>query len=368
MTLTRRSLLAAGLAVPLATAAGAGRVIAAPARLILPAPAGPHPVGTVSLHLADRNTMASVWYPAAPGARRYPRAPWMPAAPLRALLGDNGFDPDVAAGPLTSGREAAPALPGRHPVILFSHGANGHRSEATVVVQELASHGYVVATVDHPHDAYVEFPDGRLAVPDDESTTPWTHADDVVFVLDRLEQIAAGRNPGHLPLPAGLAATLDLRHVGVCGFSKGATAAALVMNVDSRVRAGLSFDGPMESGPRPAALDRPFMLMTADFNRIDAPPVEEFWQLLRGWRLNVRAKGGRHGAYCDHESLIPQLARLMGMSDEELEGWIGTLDPARAIRIQQAYPLAFFDRHLRGVRSRLLDGPSRAFPEVHFLP
>ncbi|MFC7533200.1 alpha/beta hydrolase family protein [Actinoplanes sp. GCM10030250] len=396
MTLTRRGLLAAGLAVPLATAAGAGRAIAAPTagrgtaapgagrvmaapsgagrmgaaptRLTMPAPTGPHLVGTVSLHLADRNTMASVWYPAAPGARRHPRALWMPAAPMRGLLGDNGFDPDVATGPLTSGREGAPALPGRHPVILFSHGAAGHRSEATVVVQELASHGFIVATVDHPHDAYVEFPDGRLAVPDDVSTTPWTHAYDILFVLDRLEKIAAGRNPGRLPLPAGLGAALDMRHVGVFGFSKGGTAAALVMNEDSRVRAGLSFDGLMESGPRPTALDRPFMLMTADFNRADAPAVEEFWQLLRGWRLDVRAKGGLHGAYCDHEWVIPQLVRLMGSGDEEIESWIGTLDPVRATRIQQAYPLAFFDRHLRGARSRLLDGPSRAFPEVCFIP
>jgi dienelactone hydrolase len=254
----------------------------------------------------------------------------MPAAPVQALLADNGFDTGVAAGPLTSGREGAPALPGRYPVILFSHGANGHRSETTVVVQELVSHGYVVATVDHPHDAYVEFPDGRLAVPDDVSTTPRTHASDVLFVLDRLQRIAAGRNPGHLPLPAGLAAAIDLRHVGVYGFSKGATAAALVMNVDSRVRAGLSLDGPMESQPRPAALDRPFMLMIAESDRIPGSPVEEFWQLLRGWRLNVKAKGGPHAAYCDYESLIPQLASLMGWSDEELKRWIGTLDPARA--------------------------------------
>jgi hypothetical protein len=55
------------------------------------------------------------------------------------------------------------------------------------------------------------------------------------------------------------------------------------------------------------------------------------------------------------------------MSDEDLAGWIGTLDPARAVRIQQAYPPAFFDRHLRG-RGHLLDGPSRAFPELRLLP
>ncbi|WP_283844082.1 hypothetical protein [Streptomyces barringtoniae] len=40
----------------------------------------------------------------------------------------------------------------------------------------------------------------------------------------------------------------------------------------------------------------------------------------------------------------------------------------RALRIQQAYPRAFFDLHLRHRRGCLLDGPSAAFPEVSFLP
>jgi hypothetical protein len=56
------------------------------------------------------------------------------------------------------------------------------------------------------------------------------------------------------------------------------------------------------------------------------------------------------------------------MSAEDLAEWIGSLDPARAVRIQQAYPLAFFDQHLRGRRQHLLDGPGRAFPEVRFIP
>ncbi|MEU5538425.1 hypothetical protein [Streptomyces sp. NPDC020362] len=56
------------------------------------------------------------------------------------------------------------------------------------------------------------------------------------------------------------------------------------------------------------------------------------------------------------------------MSDADLQSWIGTLDPARAVRIQQAYPLAFFDQHLRHHRKHLLDGPSAAFPEVKFIP
>ena len=386
--LTRRHLLTAalatGVAVPLGTA---GRAWAAPGtpRLTLPAPTGPHRLGTVSLHLVDRSRpdpvagpgryrelMASVWYPAARDTRR-PVAPWMPAAPWRALLESAGFDPDAAAPPLTAGHEGAPALRTRDrlPVIVFSHGAGGHRSEATIVVQELASHGYVVVTVDHTYDAFVEFPDGRLSVDrEDVPFTPWDSAHDIQFVLDRVEDLAAGRNPDaeRRRLPAGLGAALDPHRIGMFGWSKGATATALVMNTDRRVRAGLGFDGPMESQPRPTEIDRPFMLMTADFNRAAEPAVEEFWALLHGWRLNLQAVGAVHSAYCDHQWLVPQLATIIGMSDAELESWVGTLDPRRAVRIQQAYPLAFFDLHLRRRRGHLLNGPSPAFPEVRFIP
>jgi predicted dienelactone hydrolase len=381
---TRRHLLAAALAVPLAAPlGGAGRAWAAPARLTLPRPTGPHPVGTVSLHLVDRSRpdpvagpghhrelMAGVWYPATRDARRHPVASWMPAAPLRELLVSAGFDADVATAPRTAGHEGAPVLRGRRPVIVFSHGADGHRSEATIVVQELASHGYVVVTVDHTYDAFSEFPGGRLTVPVDMSFTPWDYARDIRFVLDRIEDLAAGRNPDaeHRPLPAGLGAALDPRRIGMSGWSKGATATALVMNTDRRVRAGLGFDGPMQSQPEVTDLDRPFMLMTARYTRAAEESVEHFWTRLHGWRLTVQAVGAEHPSYIDYQWLLPQLARITGMSDEELAGWVGTLDPARAVRIQQAYPLAFFDQHLRDRRQRLLAGPSPAFPEVRFIP
>jgi dienelactone hydrolase len=380
MTTRRRLLataLAAGVAVPLG---GVGRAWAAPgpARLTLPRPTGPHRIGIVDLHLVDRSRpdpvagpghhrelMASVWYPAM--TRGGSAAPWMPVAPYRALLESAGFDPDAAAAPLTAARAGAPALAGRRPVILFSHGAGGHRSEATIVVQELASQGYVVVTVDHTYDAFTEFPGGRLSVDrDDVSFTPWDSTADIRFVLDRVEDLAAGRNPdaAHRRLPAGLGAALDPRRIGMFGWSKGATATALVMNVDPRVRAGLSFDGPMESQPRPTEIDRPFMLMTAEFSRADAEAVAEFWALLRGWRLNVRAAGAVHSSYIDHQWLIPQI----GLSGDELESFIGTLEPGRAVRVQQAYPLAFFDLHLRHRRGRLLAGPTPAFPEVRYVP
>jgi predicted dienelactone hydrolase len=373
--LTRRHLLTAALATGAALPLGGAWATPARAtpRLTLPRPTGPYPIGTVSLHLTGRSRelMVSVWYPAGRDARHCPHAPWMAAAPLRELLVSADFDPGAATGPVTAGREGAPVLRalGRRPVILYSHGAGGHRSEATTVVQELAGHGYVVVTVDHA-DSYTEFPGGRLRVPDDEVPVyPWDHVDDIRFVLDRVEELAAGRNPDAegRRLPPGLGAAFDLHRVGMFGWSKGATATALTMNVDRRVRAGLSLDGPMESQPEVTGLSRPFMLMTANFPR-GTEPVDRFWSLLHGWRLNVKAVGAVHGSYIDNSWLIVQLAAITGMSRADLESWVGTLNPHQGVRIQQAYPLAFFDQHLRNRRQRLLEGPSPAFPAVRYLP
>ncbi|MFB7669517.1 alpha/beta hydrolase family protein [Kitasatospora sp. NPDC056138] len=403
--MTRRrmlgAVLAVGAAVPLAAVGPAWAAPGAqgtsaptglgPVQFTLPEPTGPHQVGTVELHLVDtsrpdpdagpgqfRQLMASVWYPARGDVDRYPRAPWMPAGALQAFLASGGFPPDAAL--LTSGHEGAPVhRTGQGlPVVVYSHGAGSHRSDHTVIVQELASHGYVVVTVDHIGDALSQLPDGRVVTPAmDIQHTLYAvdYATDIRFVLDCVEQLAAGHNPDaeHHPLPDGLCAAIDTSRIGMFGWSKGGTATACVMLADRRVRAGLSLDGPMQPGPKQPTittdLDRPFMMMTARFTRAQDPNVALFWSHLKGWRLNVQADGATHQSYGDTQVLIPQMAKLIGMSDQQLKAWIGTLDPARAVKIQQAYPLAFFDQHLRHHhRGRLLDGPSGAFPEVHYLP
>lgn len=388
--LSRRSIitaaLGAGLSVPLGLAGRAAAGAATgPVQLVLPAPTGPFPIGTVPLHLVDRSRpdpvagpghhrelMASVWYPAR-DVTRYPRARWLSDAPMRALLAGNGFPADAASSPLTAGHVGAPVRRrgGRLPVVVFSHGAHDHRAHCTIVVQELASHGYVVLTVDHTQDAYSEFPDGRLTVPvigGEHSLGAADFAADIPFVLDRIDDLAAGRNPDAdgTPLPAGLRGAPDPRRIAMFGSSKGGTATALTMGMDRRVRAGLALDAPMEPLIE-ADQDRPFMMMTAEFTR-DRPPVAQAWSHLTGWKLNIQADGAAHASYGDYKVLGPQVAPAVGMSDEELAGWVGTLDPARAVRIQQAYPLAFFDLHLRHRRQRLLEGPCPAFPEVRYIP
>ncbi|MFJ9520973.1 alpha/beta hydrolase family protein [Kitasatospora sp. NPDC101801] len=390
--LTRRRVLGAALAAaPLASIAGpawAEPGTPTATRLTLPAPTGPHPVGTVELHLVDRSRpdaiagtghfrelMATVWYPAQ-DVRRHPVAPWMPAGALQAFLTDVGFGALVPLAPLTAGHVGAPVLRSgrRLPGVVFSHGAHSHQGDHTVMVQELASHGYAVVTVAHQYDTYTEFPDGRVAVPlrdRDAPTLPGDFAADLRFVLGCVEQLAAGCNPDvdRRKLPTGLLGSLDPRRMGAFGWSKGGTATACAALADERILAGLSLDGPMQMNPPLAGdLDRPFMMMSAEFTRATDPEAAAFWSHLRGPRLNIQAEGAAHISYGDNEALFAQVAKLLGWSGQQLQDVIGTLDPEQAVRIQQAYPLAFFDEHLRHRRGHLLDGPSAAFPGVTFLP
>ncbi|WBP86092.1 alpha/beta hydrolase family protein [Kitasatospora cathayae] len=395
--LTRRRMLgtalALGAAAPLGLASTARAADApspapapTPGRITLPEPTGPHRVGTVALHLRDtsrpdpfagpgryRELMASVWYPAQ-HAGDFPLAPWMTDGALKAFLDDQNYPLPVTAGPLTAGHVGAPVhrFGQRLPVVVYSHGAHANRAANTITVQELASHGYVVVTVDHTWDAFTEFPDGRVLTPwidGAPNLSPRDYAADARFVLDCVEELAAGRNPDvdGKALPDGLLGAPDPLDVGMFGWSKGGSATAAVIMADRRVRAGLSIDGPM-GGITITDVDRPFLMLTAEFGRDQNPNAVTFWNHLRGWRLNIQADGVRHLSYEDAAVLIPQVGKLLGIPEQQVQQMVGTLPADSSTRIQQAYPLAFFDLHLRHRRGSLLDGPSPRFPEVRFLP
>jgi hypothetical protein len=46
---------------------------------------------------------------------------------------------------------------------------------------------------------------------------------------------------------------------------------------------------------------------------------------------------------------------------------LGSINPERAVRAEEAYVSAFFGRFLRGQPGRRLDGPSPRYPEIAFI-
>ncbi|WP_018542855.1 hypothetical protein [Streptomyces sp. MspMP-M5] len=384
------------------------------ARAMLPAPTGPYAVGTTSLQLTDhsrqdpwqpesgaRELMVSFWYPAVRGASHAARVSYMEplaGAHFGSKRGAASFNYKLPAGRTdwsatgTQARQNAPVVRGggRLPVVLYSPGVGDPRTWNTGLVEDLASRGYVVVTVDHTYEASeVQFPGNRLA----ESVLPGlmkpgvdigavqrktmtARVADTRFVLDALPGLRHRAG-----LPTGLAGMMDLGRIGMVGHSAGGFTAAQTMHDDPRIKAGANLDGTMDFGGPDGrghrlssvardGVDRPFLLMgtaaadSGDYHH--QPSWDAFWTNSRGWHADVTLKNSEHGSYTDAAALLPQLARQGAAPEAAVRADIGTVRPQRAVAATRAYVASFFDRWLRGHDDHLLDGPSPRFPEMTY--
>lgn len=386
----RRSLIAGGLAVAAAAAvplsASTPAVAAGLTPLRLAGPTGPSPVGAVELHLVDpsrtdpwsgqpREVMVTVTYPAA-DVRGRSMMPWLPSGAERALKARFGGAVDGYALPTTHSSVGAPARPGRRPVLIHSPGYNADRTFNTLVIEELASWGYVVVAVDHPYDSgEVEFPDGRVVVnrPDDASDRARTaavavRAADLRFVLDQLAVLERGGNPDaeRRPLPRGLHRALDLRRIGAFGHSRGGAASASVMHLDERVRVGIDLDGALYGPVVEHGLDRPFLLMDTvvhdGLNEDGSWPP--FWAHLSDWHRCLRLADADHNCFTDIVAIAPQVPEPVR---DTLQ--VGPIPADRAVAGVRATVRAFFDLHLRGRpdTGHVLWGASSRHPEIGYI-
>lgn len=337
--------------------------------------------------------MVSIFYPAE-AAERLPFAPQMLSAAAAR------WDQDIAALGLPSGtvdwaatrtharRGAAAAAGWRgNPIILYSPGKNVPRTLGTVLVTDLASHGYVVVTVDHTYETVeVEFPGGRVETmrQSDEDSGPVIRKDvavrvtDLRFVVDMLHVVRAGRNPdaGATQLPRGLNRALDTSRVGAFGHSLGGATAAQLMHDDRRITAGIDLDGALIAPDGPLSsvatdgLDQPFLIMDSELADHTNPGLAEFWDNLRDWRLNLQLTGSAHYSYTDLQVQLPQLAAAASipLTDPMFTGLIGTIDADHSVHAQSAYIAAFFDRMFKHRNGRLLREPSPHFPQMRFVP
>ncbi len=349
----------------------------------LPAPTGPHDVGTRQVRLVDpsrdRELMITVWYPARAGGA--PFAPYVSAA--EAPYFDQG-SPAMGmapgqvdwAGVSTHSRVGARAE-GRWPVVLYSPGWGSLRTLATAAAEDLASRGYVVVAVDHTDEApYVVFPDGhvRLAQPKTGDVLPAgleTRVRDMRFVLDSAASLD------------GLGGAVDLSRVGMFGHSFGGDTAAEVVVTDQRVDAAADLDGWLAydvDGTRPtrAATEgtaRPFLLMGSAGSTRDGTPRTHltspswgrFWDNGRGFKRDLLMAGAMHYSYTDVQAFLPELDERLDVDPAVRALRIGTVDPVRSVAAQRAYLGAFFDQSLKCAPQPLLRHESPAHPDVEFV-
>jgi dienelactone hydrolase len=356
--------------------------------LSLPPPTGPCPVGTTSLHLTDtsrpdpwaagvteRELMVSLWYPATPSDG--PRAPYMTPAESSLQLttrGITGVPPDALSTVGTNAAvDATPAGQQRSlPLVVLSPGFTNSRSALTALAEDLASHGYVVAGIDHTYESFATaFPDGRVTTClARQARRPGTgfwekvvagRAADVCFMLGEL---TAG-DPARLG-----AAMIDPSRTAMAGHSLGGAAAIAAMLADSRIRAGIDMDGATYAPIPDDGLPRPFLFLGKQASYTpgqQSPGVpgkpggpastwERDWKRLTGWKRWLLVAGAVHASFTDLALLADQAGIDIGAG----------LSGARSLDITRAYVRAFFDQHLRGKPQSLLDEPSPGYPEVTF--
>ena len=173
-----------------------------------------------------------------------------------------------------------------YPVLLFLEGATGFRQMNTFQVEDLVSHGYIVAAIDQPGAAaVVVFPDGHqvagltlaqfqatvspsylpnksVPLPNgralkDHSIIPYL-AQDATFTLDRLAAL-------NLADPNGiLTGRLDMQRAGSFGVSLGGIVVGQACRLEPRLRACLVMDAPMPTDVVQAGLQQPSMWITRD--------------------------------------------------------------------------------------------------------
>ena len=259
-----------------------------------------------------------------------------------------------------------------YPVLIFSHGWGEHYSQNTILMEELASHGYIVFSIAHHYECKFSFyPDGRFITIDDNSNrlrniineqmnpaameifnkmanvtddyyrekifeesceimpvllkeSPVYWAEDIKFMINELLNINK--------LNDLLKTKLDLDRIGVFGMSMGGIATNEVCLADKRVKAGINIDGGLYGSVLKKDIITPFLFINSQrysgygnlFNRKVAN--ESF---------SVTILNSDHYNFSDY-ALYPV----------NNQSQIGTIDPRKPIELMNRLIVMFFDKYL----------------------
>ena len=146
----------------------------------------------------DRTLTVEVWYAAAlaPGQK--------PGGDYRAITRDPAITVTLHGQAV---RDASPLTSAPLPLVIISHGYPGNRYLLSHLGENLASKGFIVASIDHKDSTY----DDQQAF----ASTLYNRAFDQLFVLNEMDRLG---KPGSGSFLSGL---VDASRTGVVGYSMG---------------------------------------------------------------------------------------------------------------------------------------------------
>jgi pimeloyl-ACP methyl ester carboxylesterase len=195
----------------------------------------------------------------------------------------------------------------RFPVVIYSHGLGTCRTINSQITIDLASHGYIVASVDHIDCNCTVFPDARGVVyppaVNQDTALLQSRTNDLAFLLASLAQFDSG--------DAVLSGRLDLSNVGAMGWSWGGATAGEFARVDSRIKCAALLDPGISPGVSPLlfsiGLQKPFLTMS---DTLPNPPFLPTTAQFTAWSSNLfnmavtnaawfQVSNANHPDFCD---------------------------------------------------------------------
>ena len=275
----------------------------------------------------------------------------------------------------------------KFPLVVFSHGAFGYYQSNTSTYMELASNGYVVAALDHPHHAFfTQDTSGSMVLVDmgfmntamnlnndiDPRTQYALYADwmalrtgDMNFVLDELEAAVQAGSTNESWFISGkdgesvrtILGMTDISRIGLIGHSMGGATSVELGRERSDVSAVIDLDGTMlgeylgvENGEF-IINDAPYTVPVLDFDNWESYSEKEEY-LAQGGRypntelishadagFNTTVRGTKHMDFTDLPLFSPTLGNMLGSGERSTE---------ETMTIVNSLVLSFFNCYLKG--------------------
>ena len=379
-----------------------------------PQPTGSHNIGTKYLLLTDssrielfepnsglkREIAIQAYYPAKIDSINKPETYWENASELSKIwTKTNGFNKipfiwshfnlikthSYLNAEISSTKQT-------YPVIIFSHGYWQLNKFNTAIIEELTSYGYIVLNISHDYETpFIIYPDKTIKIFNKNNTefkkrieedykfaeiagdifkklsetdkwneqkelykqlynaTPYwwesnvTWMKDIQFCIDMIPYLNSQIFNDKL----------DTNKIGVMGFSFGGGASGLAAIIDDRIKAGINLDGWQYGHLLEKNLTCPFMFMSSEGHGWAS---DFFFERAESTVYDININKMRHANFNDMALTVEIPGRIIGR--------LGSINGKQGIKLVKKYTISFFEKHLQGNDSHLLDGPSDQFPEV----
>ena len=356
----------------------------------IPVPAGKYAVGTFTCTIYNdreetmycapgtmRSIPVRVYYPVAKeSVEGLPKARYLSKEMVQAIK-KNFFVPlnyekmEQAGENRSECYENAPFLEDmRFPLILFSHGYGAFRDSNSFLLIELASHGYVVASVGHPYEGMLtELDDGttykqakgisskcyspllpsvlalkKMSKAKGTNEELWARFDSMQrkynrFIgMERLPEWKLDTKAALKYLKENYAGLIDFESgIGVTGHSMGGiTAFALCEDEPETFVCGINLDGGLFGDHEGKTIDVPFLQLNCDANKTS---VTVAFLINKAVAYHAVLRDMQHPGFSDFKHVIP------------LKSMVGGLDPNVAHDTVCRICLEFFDSYLKKLKN-----------------